>query len=90
MDGQVSETTKRLSGLSLQVSVRVCSRSLKLGQFLNMAPGTILPFEQSSTAPLEFCLGEQVVGEGLAVKIGPKFGLKLLKVGNVDTAGGRS
>lgn len=73
---------ERLHKLPIPVSVRVCGRSLTLDEFLNWVPGTILSFDHSFTAPLEMCIGSQTVGEGQAVKIGPKIGLKLHRLGN--------
>lgn len=82
MDDRKSDTSfTRLGSLPVQVSVRVCSRSLKLDEMLQWVPGTILTFDRRASEPLAICIGHQTVGNGHAVTVGPNFGLRLSHIG---------
>ncbi len=78
-DGQANPLRK----LPIQVSVRVCGRSISVDQFLDWIPGTILSFDQRVTSPLAMCIGSCTVGEGQAVKVGSKMGLRLSRIGEL-------
>jgi len=54
---------------------------LKLSEFLEWTPGTVLTFDQTANAPLSILVGDRVVGQGQAVKVGQQFGLRLQQIG---------
>lgn len=71
----------RMTSLPVTLSVQICHRSIKLSDYLNWEPGTVISFEQSAKAPLTACVDQKPVGIGQPVKVGPKFGLRITKVG---------
>jgi len=81
MNNRESVIQDRLNQLPVQISVRICGCSLKLDQFLNWTPGTMLSFDQSASSPLTLQIGPRIVGEGQAVKIGSKIGLRIQRIG---------
>lgn len=70
----------RLRTLPILASVRVCGRSLKLSEFLEWTPGKVLTFDQTPNAPLSILVGNRVVGQGQAVKVGQQMGLRLQRI----------
>lgn len=70
----------RLRSLPIQVSIRVCRKSLKLKDFLQWTPGTVLNFDHAVTSPLALFVSQQEMGEGQAVKLDSSIGLQLLRM----------
>ena len=81
-DRTLQSQHRQLGSLPVQLCVRVCSRSLKLNEFLDWVPGTVLSFDQVVSDPLELRVGDQTLGKGKAVKVGPKIGLRVQRIGN--------
>ena len=70
----------RIRSLPIQVSIRVCSKSLKLRDFIQWTPGTILSFDEPATSPLALFVNNQEMGVGQAVEVGSVIGLRLLQI----------
>ena len=70
----------RIRSVPIQVSIRVCRKSLKLKDLIQWTPGTVLNFDEPATSPLVLFVGKQQAGVGQAVEVGSLFGLKLLQV----------
>jgi flagellar motor switch protein FliN/FliY len=66
--------------LRIEVPVRVvlASRKESLKDVVEMAAGTIIQFDKSCDELLKLHVGDQPVAEGEAVKIGDKFGLRVM------------
>lgn len=66
--------------LRIQVPVRVvlASRKESLKDIVELAPGTIIKFEKACDELLQLFVGDQPVAEGEAVKVGDKFGFRVL------------
>jgi flagellar motor switch/type III secretory pathway protein FliN len=77
----IFNTPRSLDRLPISVSVTVCERKLKLNEFINWAPGTLLTFEHPANSQLTLRAGGREIGEGQPVKIGSKIGLRLMSVG---------
>ena len=67
----------RIGSLPLTISVKVCQKTLKLTDLLNWTPGTVLAFDQPRTSPLTVSIGSHKLGEGQAVKVGSRLGIRL-------------
>lgn len=68
--------------LKIQVPVRVvlASRKENLKDVVEMAPGTIIKFDKACDELLRLFVGDQSVAEGEAVKVGDKFGFRVLQM----------
>ena len=66
--------------LKIQVPVRVvlASRKESLKEIVELAPGTIIKFDKACDELLHLHVGDQPVAEGEAVKVGDKFGFRVL------------
>lgn len=68
--------------LRVQVPVRVilASRKETLKDVVEMSPGTIIKFEKPCDHLLEMRVADQSVAEGEAVKVGDKFGFRVISM----------
>ncbi|MCH7752449.1 MAG: FliM/FliN family flagellar motor switch protein [Planctomycetes bacterium] len=66
--------------LKIHVPVRVilASRKESLKDIVELAPGTIIKFDKACDELLHLHVGDQPVAEGEAVKVGDKFGFRVL------------
>ena len=68
--------------LKIELPVRVvlvsCKESLK--EVVELTPGGILKFDKSCEELLHLYVGDQRVAEGEAVKVGDRFGLRVLSM----------
>ena len=68
---------RSLLRIKVPVSVTLASARKPIGQIVELGPGAILQFDKSCEEMLELKVGDQVVAEGEAVKVGDKFGLRI-------------
>ncbi len=71
---------KHLLKISVPVSVRLVTKKVSVKEVLELGPGAMVSFEKSCDGPLELTVGNQVVAEGAAVKVGERFGLQIEKM----------
>jgi len=72
--------------LSLPVNVVVClaEKQIDMDHLLNLSPGGLISFNKSCEDYLDLYVNNHRYCRGEAVKIGEKFGLKIMEVGVVD------
>lgn len=63
------------------ISVRLAARQITLSQLLSMTPGSLLIFDKSHEDWLDLYVNNVLLGRGEAVKIGEKFGLRIMELG---------
>jgi len=65
--------------LKIEVPVRVvlASRRESIDEVVGLVPGTIVKFDKSCEEMLQLYVGDQLVAEGEAVKVGDKFGFRV-------------
>ena len=76
-DDQLPLYTRNLLHVRVPVTVTLAMKRQPVEQILELAPGSLIQFEKSCEETLELCIGDQCIAEGLAVKVGEKFGLKV-------------
>lgn len=69
--------SRSLLRIKVPVSVTLAAARKPIGQIVELGPGAILQFDKSCEEMLELNVGDQVVAEGEAVKVGDKFGLRI-------------
>ena len=74
---QVSDELQRILRLSVPVIVKLADKQLPLGEIIDLSPGSIVEFTRSADTPLELLVNNKVIGSGVAVKVGEKFGLRI-------------
>ena len=72
----------RLHKLEGPVIVELGRRRLRLGEVMNLMPGTIIDLEKDAESELDLLVNNEVLATGRAVKVGENFGLRLSTVGS--------
>jgi flagellar motor switch protein FliN/FliY len=73
----VTDELQRILHINVPVIVKLADKQLPLGDIMNLSPGSIVEFTRSADTPLELMVNNKVIGRGVAVKVGEKFGLRL-------------
>ena len=73
-----------LYNVKLKLSVRLGTKVVLLKDILRWDIGEIIELEQMVNEPLEILVNGIKIGEGEAVIVEGKFGLKIKKIGNED------
>ncbi len=77
---QLPAYSRSLLKVQVPVHVVLASKKEKIGSVVDLAPGTIIKFDKSCEEMLHLFVGNQVVAEGEAVKIGDKFGFRVTEI----------
>jgi flagellar motor switch protein FliN len=59
------------------VSVTLAQKKQSIKQITELAPGSLIQFDKSCEEALDLCVGDHRIAQGLAVKVGEKFGLRV-------------
>jgi len=77
---ELSEEAQRILHLKVPVIVKLAHKMLPLGDIIDLTPGSIVEFSRSADQPLELLINNKVIGHGVAVKVGEKFGLRIEEI----------
>lgn len=66
--------------MKLSLSVTLAEKQIATDQIIKLVPGSIIHFEKACDKPLNLEIDGHVIATGDAVKVGDKFGLKLLNI----------
>lgn len=72
--------TRSLLRIRLPLEVTLAETKKPLEEILQLCPGAIIQFEKSCEEPLDLCINGRVIAKGEAVKVGDKFGLRILEM----------
>lgn len=72
--------TRSLLRIRLPLEVTLAETKKPLEEILQLCPGATIQFEKSCEEPLELCINGRVIAKGEAVKVGDKFGLRILEM----------
>jgi len=78
---QVPKNLELLYNVKLKLSVRLGTKVVLLKDILRWDVGEIIELEQMVNEPLEILVNGVKIGEGEAVIVEGKFGLKIKKIG---------
>ncbi|HET6880215.1 MAG TPA: FliM/FliN family flagellar motor switch protein [Pirellulales bacterium] len=68
---------KSLLRIKVPVIVTLAAKKQPIGRIVELGPGSIIQFDKSCEEMLEMHVNDQLVGQGEAVKVGDKFGIRL-------------
>jgi flagellar motor switch/type III secretory pathway protein FliN len=74
------ERINRIIRTKVPVAVTLASRLMRASRLMELAPGSVLEFDRNCDEPLVFTVNNLPIGEGEAVKVGEKFGIKMSKL----------
>jgi flagellar motor switch protein FliN/FliY len=72
---------QRLSGVRVQLSVRLAEKRMPLAALLQLSPGALVTFNKPCEDLLDIYIGNRQYAQGEAVKIGEHFGVKVNRLG---------
>lgn len=72
--------TRSLLRIKLPAVVVLARKKQPLSEILKLVPGAIIQFDKSCEEPLEMEVGGRLLAKGEAVKVGEKFGLRILSM----------
>lgn len=72
--------SRSLLKVQVPVSVVLAAQRQNLKDVVEIAPGTLLKFDKACDELLHLCVGDRLVAEGEAVKVGDKFGFRVLSM----------
>lgn len=68
--------------LNVPVIVQVGERRAPMDDVLALGPGAILELNKSSDSELTLLVNNKPIGQGVAVKVGENFGIKITHIGS--------
>ena len=71
---------RSLLKIEVTASVVLASKRLPVDEVLNLATGSIVQFDRAYDQPIELVIGDHVIAEGEAVKVGEYFGLRISSI----------
>ncbi len=71
---------KSLLQIEMPVCVTLARKSVSAEQILNLVPGSMIHFNMACDKPLSLEVDDHILARGDVVKVGDKFGLKLLAI----------
>lgn len=74
---------QRILHLRVPVRVQLARRLLPVAELMKIAPGTILEFDQNVGGDLALLVNNRRIGQGVAVKVNERFGLRITSIGDV-------
>lgn len=69
--------------ISVPVIVTLAEKKMTVGELLQLASGQIIVFDKSCDEFLDLLVNNRLIGRGEAVKVGDKFGLRIVEIGDV-------
>jgi flagellar motor switch protein FliN len=75
--GAAPSFAKNLLNVSVPVSVTLASKKQSIKQIIDLASGSLIQFDKPCDQTLDLCVGEHCIAQGVAVKVGEKFGLRI-------------
>lgn len=72
--------SRSLLRIRVPVTVTLASKRQPIGAIIDLGPGAIIQFDKSCEELLDLELGDHVIAKGEAVKVGDKFGIRLMTV----------
>jgi flagellar motor switch protein FliN/FliY len=74
----------RLRSVPVPIIVKLAEKKIEMGQLLGIGTGAIITFEKSCEDLLDLYVNNHLYCRGEAVKIGEKFGIKVVEVGSIE------
>lgn len=75
----------QIKRLEVPIVVILAERTMKISEFMGIAPGAIIELPKTADAELELLVNNRMIGTGTAVKVGENFGVRISYVGDAAT-----
>ena len=75
---------QRILNLQVPIIVRLAEKAMPMGEVVKLAPGAIIEFSKTVSEPLELMINNKCIGTGQTVKVGEKFGLRIMNLSTIS------
>jgi len=75
---------RRILKLQVPIIVRLADKIMPAGEITQLAPGAIIEFNKVVSEELDLMINNKCVGGGQAVKVGEKFGLRVMRISPIN------
>jgi flagellar motor switch protein FliN/FliY len=75
---------QRILKLQVPIIVRLAEKVMPMGEVMKLAPGAIIEFSKCVSEPLELMINNKCTGIGQAVKVGEKFGIRIMNLSTIS------
>lgn len=76
-------TIDLISDMPIELNVEIGGFSLSVKELYQLKPGMVMPLGMKLNAPLNICLGENVVAEGVLVAADEHYAVEITKVAEI-------
>jgi len=80
----VASNLRQILTLHVPIVVRLGSRTMRVGEVMDLVPGSIIELPKNAESELELLVNNRPIACGVACKVGENFGLRITCVGNVE------
>jgi len=74
---------ERILKLEVPIIVRLGSQTLAVREVVSLAPGSIIELTKAAEEELDLLVNNKQIGNGVAVKVGENFGLRVTYIGDI-------
>lgn len=75
---------QRILRVQVPIIVRLAEKVMPMGEVMKLAPGAIIEFSKTVSEPLDLMINNKCIGTGQAVKVGEKFGLRIMNLSTIS------
>jgi len=80
------EFWKSLLRINSDVTVTLARKSLPVDRILSFVPGVMIQFDKACDTPLSIEIDDRTIARGEVVKVGDKFGVRILEIAECEEA----
>jgi len=70
--------------IEVPVIVQIAERGLSVSEVTNLTLGSIIELPKQAEEPLEILVNNKIIGQGVAVKVGENFGIRVSRIGELN------
>lgn len=74
----------RILDIEIPLSVVLSEKKMSLKEIIDLSTGFIIEFDKTINEPLDLYANNQIIANGITVKVGEKFALQVRQVGSLQ------
>lgn len=74
----------RILDIEIPLSVVLSEKKMSLKEIIDLSTGFIIEFDKTINEPLDLYANNQIIANGITVKVGEKFALQVRQVGSIQ------
>jgi flagellar motor switch protein FliN/FliY len=80
---KTDDNLQQILRLNVPVVVRLGERHMTVSEVVGLVPGAIIELPKPADSELDLLVNNKPIGQGVAVKVGENFGLKVTFIGDL-------